>query len=559
MTNKKNHKGVFILFSVILASGIFSVYAVAIVFGQEGTLSQNQAATVPGGIALSCGTSNGGTFTVRPTENLCVNGVASSVILDSSLWRWKCAAASVASLNPVACSATHVPTVETTAPSAINGKCGSAGGAFFASAPTENLCTSGEKTAITANATGGWSWSCKGLNGGTDASCLANKKVAEGSSYVMPDFLNEITGTLKGKIVEPRNYAVISEDKFVAQISVENASSVELYAKRSGLSQELYLGKGVDDGNNKWVLEKNISNYLPNGSYSLIARISNQDGSIDSDVVYFKVDLASRKSQILEESDISNDPAADSVGNEIPEQMGVTEIGKEVENEKDSDQDGLLDKDEITIGTNPFDPDTDGDGYLDGDEVKNGYDPRKFSPGDGSDKIIFQSPKEKGDVDGKYLVSSVELLKGEKSEGNAAVAGDVLKLSGRALPEAFVTLYIFSNDPIVVIIKTDANGNWVYELDKDLENGDHEAYVAITDNTGRITAKSEPFYFVKTAEAANVITSAQANERKQVVKSSSPIEESRGNFIAVAVAIAVVFVSVALAMIGMVTYKHREQ
>jgi hypothetical protein len=65
----------------------------------------------------------------------------------------------------------------------------------------------------------------------------------------------------------------------------------------------------------------------------------------------------------------------------------------------DSDQDGLTDKEEITLGTNPNNPDTDGDGltdreeikvygtnplsadtdsdgYPDGQEVKNGFNPK---------------------------------------------------------------------------------------------------------------------------------------------------------------------------------------
>jgi hypothetical protein len=42
----------------------------------------------------------------------------------------------------------------------------------------------------------------------------------------------------------------------------------------------------------------------------------------------------------------------------------------------DTDQDGLLDKDEITIfKTNPLKADTDGDGHPDGLEVRNGYNP----------------------------------------------------------------------------------------------------------------------------------------------------------------------------------------
>lgn len=41
----------------------------------------------------------------------------------------------------------------------------------------------------------------------------------------------------------------------------------------------------------------------------------------------------------------------------------------------DTDNDGLSDDREKTIGTNINDPDTDGDGYSDGEEVQNGYSP----------------------------------------------------------------------------------------------------------------------------------------------------------------------------------------
>src|SRR3989338_11614627 len=43
--------------------------------------------------------------------------------------------------------------------------------------------------------------------------------------------------------------------------------------------------------------------------------------------------------------------------------------------QNDSDNDGLLDIDEVKYGTDPNKPDTDGDGYPDGEEVQNGYNP----------------------------------------------------------------------------------------------------------------------------------------------------------------------------------------
>jgi len=41
----------------------------------------------------------------------------------------------------------------------------------------------------------------------------------------------------------------------------------------------------------------------------------------------------------------------------------------------DTDGDGILDKDEITLGTDPTNLDTDGDGFSDGSEIINGYNP----------------------------------------------------------------------------------------------------------------------------------------------------------------------------------------
>jgi hypothetical protein len=43
----------------------------------------------------------------------------------------------------------------------------------------------------------------------------------------------------------------------------------------------------------------------------------------------------------------------------------------------DTDSDGLLDKDEVRVYlTDPLDPDTDGDGFSDGQEILNGFNPR---------------------------------------------------------------------------------------------------------------------------------------------------------------------------------------
>jgi S1-C subfamily serine protease len=63
----------------------------------------------------------------------------------------------------------------------------------------------------------------------------------------------------------------------------------------------------------------------------------------------------------------------------------------------DSDNDGLDDKTEVALGTNPNKADTDGDGYKDGEEVKNGYSPK------GAGKSNTSSAYAKG-LEGKILL-----------------------------------------------------------------------------------------------------------------------------------------------------------
>ena len=68
-----------------------------------------------------------------------------------------------------------------------------------------------------------------------------------------------------------------------------------------------------------------------------------------------------------------------------------------------------------------------------------------------------------------------------------------------------MTLFIYSNDPIVVTVRTNENGEWIYELDKTLEDGEHEVYATITDDTGKIESTSSPMRFlVKQARAETI-------------------------------------------------------
>jgi hypothetical protein len=171
----------------------------------------------------------------------------------------------------------------------------------------------------------------------------------------------------------------------------------------------------------------------------------------------------------------------------------------------DTDGDGISDYDELNLyKTDPNNPDTDGDGFMDGVEIIRGFNPLD----DTAEAVIkYESPK-----NSLALVREDELIVREVIPTvNSAVAAEkptvMAEIRGRGLPNSFVTLYIFSS-PTIVTVKTDADGSFVYTLDKELEDGTHDIFVALTDNTGAIVAQSNPFSFIKQAQAFTPVDAA---------------------------------------------------
>lgn len=179
----------------------------------------------------------------------------------------------------------------------------------------------------------------------------------------------------------------------------------------------------------------------------------------------------------------------------------------------DSDKDEISDYDEINLyKTNPFSADSDADGHNDNIEIVQGFNPLNAGA---EVPVVYESPRETGLVrDDLLVVESIHTV-----ERGADGVDPKALISGKALPNSFVTLYIFST-PVVITVKTDTDGNWNYIFDKTLENGDHEVYVGITDNEGKIVAKSNPISFVKTAEAFVSDTDSTAPQPVESVEPS---------------------------------------
>jgi len=115
----------------------------------------------------TCGSSNGGTFSTAPSTNLCSLGTATSVTTNATTYTWSCTGSGGG--TTASCSSNRL----------INGVCGSSNGGTFSTAPTTNLCSAGNASAVSG--TGPWTWNCNGINGGTNASCSANLSSVNGA------------------------------------------------------------------------------------------------------------------------------------------------------------------------------------------------------------------------------------------------------------------------------------------------------------------------------------------------------------------------------------------
>jgi len=177
----------------------------------------------------------------------------------------------------------------------------------------------------------------------------------------------------------------------------------------------------------------------------------------------------------------------------------------------DSDNDGLTDDMEKRIGTDPANPDSDGDGFKDGDETKAGHNPLgegkiaegKIAPIDEAimNDQVLGHPKVAGTESDKYSFDEVSNI--EAGQGGTDSAKYLF--TGKADVDSVVTLYIYSDLPIVMTVKTDKYGNWRYEFDKSLMDGEHEAYVVLNDNAGKVIARSSVMsFFVNEAKAISV-------------------------------------------------------
>lgn len=344
-----------------------------------------------------------------------------------------------------------------------------------------------------------------------------------------------VSGLKSGTVGGKSGYIIKEPTSFSLELDATGATSVDFYREDTS-GKRSYLGAGVPDGN-RYKREVSSTASFPNGEQRVLAMVRSTEGVRITNPIYLTVAMT-----VVTEK--NEDALIAAIRSEIETNPSPT-LSTAL---RDQDKDGVSDDDEKRFGTNPLLADSDSDGFLDGDEIKSGFNPLQFSNGDKSDRIRFESPKEvherfvRGEVAVAESVVSVkdERFKVKKIERIEKEPGKVVsRLSGTALPNTFVTVYIYS-DPIIVTVKTDTEGNWVYDLEKDLEDGQHEVYVAVTDNVGKISAQSEPLAFVKTAQA---ITVEEAGTLEAQAAEISPVERNQTVYLLAAIggALAAIF------------------
>ncbi len=215
---------------------------------------------------------------------------------------------------------------------------------------------------------------------------------------------------------------------------------------------------------------------------------------------------------------------------------------------RDSDNDGISDNDEAVLyETDPTNPDTDNDGVTDGIEVMGGFNPLDASP----EAIIrFNEPQAVEYVDDTILsISSVAPLLLHEADSEVPIVQS--HITGFGLPNSFVTLFIFS-EPIVVTVRTNDDGSFSYTLEKELADGEHTVYAALTDNRGQIVVRSTAFSFVKTAEA---FTYVGEDNNAEIITATGPTTISAPYNLAAA--LGVVSFGLILLMLGYTSRRPR--
>lgn len=138
--------------------------------------------------------------------------------------------------------------------------------------------------------------------------------------------------------------------------------------------------------------------------------------------------------------------------------------------------------------------------------------------------------------------TKVEKVENTKLENNNVA----LTFKGTSLPNTVITILIFSN-PIVVTVKTDANGAWTYHLEKPLTPGKHAVYTVATTPDGTQVRSEVADFFIAPALAAS-------SDNESLILASATEDKALKNF---ALATSLIIGSGLLFLVLLFKYKRK--
>ncbi|OQB08765.1 MAG: hypothetical protein BWY21_01111 [Parcubacteria group bacterium ADurb.Bin216] len=159
-----------------------------------------------------CGLSNDSLFYVIPTENLCSYGT-SSVVSGNGPWTWTCSGTS----SSVSCSANKIE----------DGACGASSNIEHISIPSTNLCSAGTASTVIGDGVP-YSWTCNGVNGGSNASCEATKTgwVNTGLGFYVMKYEAKIQGNNNGNQTYNSSFVPESRATGTPWINISQAQAI---------------------------------------------------------------------------------------------------------------------------------------------------------------------------------------------------------------------------------------------------------------------------------------------------------------------------------------------
>ncbi len=328
----------------------------------------------------------------------------------------------------------------------------------------------------------------------------------------------------------------------ILNFEIPEAYSIEFYIQRTSSLQSNYLGKGIEE-NNIWQYKWDTTS-LPNGNYFIYAQITNKYGTYQGEKKYISILNGEEEQQEyirklkeieakigIKEEEIKREKAATIIIietqliklKELDQEISEIEINEKIENishnideikkihnyqkNKESVEKSLttinnlekliqekenhiilneiikIIKDNLEIISLLLEAE---ENIKEEETIDFWFihrDPRKITP--------FNQ--------NKIILEKIEITPENK-----------LLLSGKSIPNNYITIHIFSS-PIILTTRINEKGQWEIILDKQIPDGQHTVYASVTNEKENLLAHSDAFVFIKSGNQITLISDKEGS------------------------------------------------